>query len=308
MGIENPTLPIKVNKGIENAYVKLSDSDTLISNFETSRQITLSGTSGGVFAYSPNVNRFSQVLGDSVSSFISSVTGSTSSYYRTVGMTLYTKGISSSFTGNTAGQQSDIGVVLLKKRAFDFGLKRGSITATATGTTIAALGGTDMSGDYYDNASGAIIQRSSGNTVGVVDYDTAMLVITSSSVREVAVSITSLKYNTRVNNTNISVFCKCDPDELNFSLNHTIFATSSLSSVETAQGYNNIYMSLPLTATTSGSMIDSRFTSSGVDFQPYITSVGLYNDDNECLAIAKLTRPIKKPTDLPITFKISVDI
>jgi hypothetical protein len=39
-----------------------------------------------------------------------------------------------------------------------------------------------------------------------------------------------------------------------------------------------------------------------------ITSVGLYNENNELLAVAKLARPVKKPTDLPITFKVSIDI
>ena len=308
MGIEIPATPIVTHRDIENAYVFVSPSDTLISNFETSRQITLSGTTGNATSYAINIDRFNQALGSSVSSFISSVTGTTSGHYTNIGMTLMGRGLSNSFTGNAAGAVSDIGVIILKKRAFDGGIKEGSITGTATGTTNAALGGVDISGDYYDNASGSIIQRSSGNQIGCVSYDDGLLVISSSDVREVAVSLTSLKYKTKINNTNISVFCKCGANELNLTTNPTIFATASLSSTFTKQGPDNLYTSLPLSGSTTGSIIDTRFTSSGVDFQPYISSVGLYDKSNELLAIAKLTRPIKKPTDLPITFRVSVDI
>jgi len=48
--------------------------------------------------------------------------------------------------------------------------------------------------------------------------------------------------------------------------------------------------------------------SSATDFSPYITSVGLYDNDYNLLAVAKLTKPMKKPTDLPLTFKVSIDV
>jgi hypothetical protein len=43
------------------------------------------------------------------------------------------------------------------------------------------------------------------------------------------------------------------------------------------------------------------------DFRPYITSVGLYNDQSELLAVAKLSRPIKKPKEYDISFTIRFD-
>ena len=33
-----------------------------------------------------------------------------------------------------------------------------------------------------------------------------------------------------------------------------------------------------------------------------------YNNNNDLMAVAKLARPLKKPTDLPITFKVQIDI
>ena len=53
-----------------------------------------------------------------------------------------------------------------------------------------------------------------------------------------------------------------------------------------------------------------RFTPSmtGAGAGPYITTVGLYDNNNDLMAVAKLARPLKKPTDLPLTFKVQIDI
>lgn len=46
----------------------------------------------------------------------------------------------------------------------------------------------------------------------------------------------------------------------------------------------------------------------GSYFQPYITTVGLYNDSNELIAVAKLGQPIPKSRYTDMTFVISLDI
>jgi hypothetical protein len=43
------------------------------------------------------------------------------------------------------------------------------------------------------------------------------------------------------------------------------------------------------------------------EFNPYITSVGLYNDEKELLAVGKLSRPIKKPKEYDISFTVRFD-
>ena len=42
-------------------------------------------------------------------------------------------------------------------------------------------------------------------------------------------------------------------------------------------------------------------------FNPYITSIGLYNDEKELLAVGKLSRPIKKPKEYDISFTVRFD-
>jgi len=43
------------------------------------------------------------------------------------------------------------------------------------------------------------------------------------------------------------------------------------------------------------------------DFATYITEIGLYNDNNELLAIGKLAKPIKNDKELALTFVVRFD-
>lgn len=55
---------------------------------------------------------------------------------------------------------------------------------------------------------------------------------------------------------------------------------------------------------------DSTYYSfvSGSSFSPYITTIGLYNDAGQLLAIAKLAQPIKKRNDVDMNFLIRLDL
>lgn len=55
---------------------------------------------------------------------------------------------------------------------------------------------------------------------------------------------------------------------------------------------------------TSGSYIDAI---TGSDFHPYATTVGLYNDQDELLVVAKLSRPYPVPPNTDMTFVIKWD-
>ena len=47
---------------------------------------------------------------------------------------------------------------------------------------------------------------------------------------------------------------------------------------------------------------------SGSTFAPYITTVGLYDDAGQLLAIGKLAQPIKKRSDVDMNFLIRLDL
>ena len=311
-----PVLPTPTHPLIKSAYAPLSRADTYLCNFETSRQLTLSGLSGVTLTtVAQQIADHGMVASpkDSITAFTASVTGSKSGYYMAVGLLLKNRGFTDSFTGTTTGAiaaagVNDIGVFTLRKRFFDTGLEKGGLTATVTGVNYS---GESIAGDYYDSGSGQFIQKSTGDTIGAVLVDDGMFVVTSAAMREVATAVTGIIYKSKVLGTSINVFCKCQPDEMNYSTNLTSALTGSISSDTTSAGelqqaYNNLLTKSPITGSTDRFSYTPSMTGAGAG--PFITTVGLYNNNNDLMAVAKLARPLKKPTDLPITFKVQIDI
>ena len=270
MAINIPKLPIIPDRDIESTYVKINPQDVVYSNFDTSRLMTLTG----------------DALTNSVCSLTASLTGTNSGYYHTIRNQMYHRGFQATFTGLT----SDIGIYTLRKRKYDSGLRGGSFTASVSSDF-------SLSGIYYDSGSGSLLYSGDTLSHGVIMLDDGVIVATGSNSGFVS-SITAISYKALVNHTTLNVFCKCEPDQLDFSLNPTAFSTGSVSS----------YMEDPLTASTSSCDYDSQLVSSGISWQPLVTTVGLYDDDNNLLAVAKLAKPLRKPTDIPLTIKTQIDI
>ena len=72
-------------------------------------------------------------------------------------------------------------------------------------------------------------------------------------------------------------------------------------------GENDFNMTLNPTISTdnSGSLRDFA---TGSDFSPYVTTVGLYNNRSELLAVAKLAQPIPLSSTTDTVFVIKYDI
>lgn len=58
---------------------------------------------------------------------------------------------------------------------------------------------------------------------------------------------------------------------------------------------------------TSGSNGDVRDFVTGSDFDPYVTTVGLYNETNELLVVGKLAQPFRMPSNTDVNFIIRYD-
>ena len=108
-------------------------------------------------------------------------------------------------------------------------------------------------------------------------------ILTGSSIETFADSFRHRIYNLQFNNTvelNSSVyFCRVNHNEFNYSTNPTYL---------------------------SGSKLRVKTQSSDLPVS-YITTVGLYNDNNELLATAKLSEPLKKSSDTEFTIRVRLD-
>ncbi len=108
-------------------------------------------------------------------------------------------------------------------------------------------------------------------------------VLTGSAISSSADNIRTRMYNLQFNNTvelNSTVyFCRINHGEYNYSSNPTYL---------------------------SGSKIRVKTKTTDVPVS-YITTVGLYNDNNELMAVSKLSEPLKKSPDTEFTIRVRLD-
>ena len=67
----------------------------------------------------------------------------------------------------------------------------------------------------------------------------------------------------------------------------------------------NMTQNPTISTDTSGSL---RSFATGSDFSPYVTTVGLYNNRSELLAVAKLAQPIPLSSTTDTVFVVKYDI
>lgn len=121
--------------------------------------------------------------------------------------------------------------------------------------------------------------------VGNIIYEHGMLIITkpgkyqniflSGSIHDYVVNFSS-----SVELTEQRYRCKIEPDEFDFTYN-------------------------PSSLKTNGEV--KNFVTSST-FTPYITTIGLYNDKKELVAVGKLSQPVKKSKKIPVNFIVKYDV
>lgn len=194
-------------------------------------------------------------------------------YYRA---TLSDSDMKGSFSGSyNISEQSTItipGSRVLGSKALIYSIPR-SIFSSFIQMKSVKITSTMLSREYVDN-EGILQDSETGKIVGDVFYDKGLIVITDSPSIATLSTGENIQFisNKHINTYNVS--CNVKDREYNFTYNPTA----------------------------------KRLNSSTIEFTPYITSVGLYNDANELLAVAKMSRPIKKASNVDMTFKIQLDV
>lgn len=154
------------------------------------------------------------------------------------------------------------------------------------------------SGDFYlyDDGEGNLISSYTQQRVGNVIYSHGQILITDEYVYDQFKTYPgqpiSWSANLPIYTFNYSV--KLSDYEYNYTYNPT---AQSGSYTETYSGSRFVR--------TTGVLADNI---TGSAFQPYITTVGLYNEANELLAVGKLAQPLPKPANTELTIQIKLDI
>jgi len=64
----------------------------------------------------------------------------------------------------------------------------------------------------------------------------------------------------------------------------------------------------PSTYTKYNNSLKPKSVMSNTNFRPYFTTIGLYDEDDQLLAVAKLSNPIKKRKDIDLNIIIRFDM
>ena len=144
--------------------------------------------------------------------------------------------------------------------------------------------------EMIDNGDGALIFSGSElkytepqKVVGDIIYNQGQAIITNKDVARYVSTYSrhKLRWKSNVPIYTYNVSCIVRDSEMNFTYN-------------------------PSAVTGSKGIISSNVT--GSSFAPYITTIGLYNDSDELIAVAKTNKPIPKSTHADMTFEVKIDI
>jgi len=127
------------------------------------------------------------------------------------------------------------------------------------------------------------IVDAAGNDISALEQSDVYSLFTGSSIQTACDALRHRLLNVSFNNTtelNSTVyFCRAHHNEFNYSANPTYLTESQIR-------VKNVPSDMPVS---------------------YITSVGLYSPDNELLAAAKLSEPLRKDPTNELTLRVRLD-
>ena len=145
------------------------------------------------------------------------------------------------------------------------------------------VGGTVKYATFTDDSNGNLIDGS-GNVRGNIFYDQGVIVTTGTNgdgSSPAGAGGIPILFSGSYTIYSTQYKCTASPNEFNYSLNPTLLSGSNVD-------------------------YDSTITDSP-DFMPYVTTIGLYNDNQELMMVAKLGKPVQLNPFTDTNFIIRLD-
>jgi hypothetical protein len=165
---------------------------------------------------------------------------------------------------------------------------------------------------FVDDAEGNLyLQGYPTNKVGDIVYTHGMAIVTNLGYINLVASIlkgnvagASVSFQSTQPIYTHNYHCKIRESEYNLTYNPSALS-SSIKTVYDNEG--NLYST---SSNVSNGVLNSNLTGSltGSVFQPYITTVGLYNDANQLIAVGKMGQPVPKSVNTEMTIIVKIDI
>lgn len=238
------------------------------------------------------------------------------------------------FESSSREVSSSLKVYTLPRNLFGTGIRPGSFRIVGEQDEIGSEDGSYISNDYllsdyigielsssgdftgslilFDDYEGNILRSGTGEKVGDIIYTHGTVIITDSQVSEEIDDLDQTLITTGSGGeilgqgmitewqSSLPIYthhyrCKVTEDQLNHTTN--LSATTGSSKVT--------YDSLEVDTILKSEYLDNV---TGSNFQPYITTIGLYNEAHELVAVAKTSQPVPKSRYGDMTFVINLDI
>jgi hypothetical protein len=167
------------------------------------------------------------------------------------------------------------------------------------------------SGSIHDDGEGNLINNADGTICGNIIYPHGIIIITNDGTPE-------------NDNDGVGVYGVGTYGESTYGANPPRFIYNFITSSQITCSFNssyNIYetqykctiraneynYSLNSSLLKSGSLNTYKDFVTGSDFSPFVTTIGLYNENQELLAVAKLAQPLPTSQTTDTTILINID-
>ena len=225
-------------------------------------------------------------------------------------------------------------VISIPQELYGESIKTNSVRLTDDSTDTTIIIQDDGRGNLYDVAYSSSYSRkyldsnSSGSIVGNVFYDYGLVVITDTgSYSNVGIATGSNGFSLQFDSTQTiyerEYVCAIGENDFQHTTNRSLKVGQSGSVGFFGNKYtddiykNTVQDGYPydLTGFATSSFKDEEYKigteligeATHSDFATYVTSIGLYNSNNELMAIAKTAKPIKNDRELALTFVVRFD-
>lgn len=162
------------------------------------------------------------------------------------------------------------------------------------------------SNTVYDDGEGNLVLSASNEICGNIFYSHGIAVITSDSAPGEdsygAASYGSAVYGLTDANI-VQAFATSSNVTCSFSSSFTLFETQYKCTVDTSE-FNFSQNPSLISRSTDGILYDFV---TGSYFNPYVTTVGLYNENQDLIAVGKLAKPLPTNNTTDLTILINID-
>lgn len=316
-----------------SAYKQLLASDVIITPFEVNKSFTFEGAAA-LTASNVSIDRF---LGLNISTLFNPATDSTTGQVSTKYQRLVYNSIKqlyySNYLNSSYGDEPNIGYILPgadsegdtligsgSSQGRYFNYKQTDLTfaknfPTTTNSTIGVISiPSRLFGNYIqpntflwksssvsitDDGEGNLIQG--GSICGNIFYYHGIAVITSGSSGDISNFVNSsavtCSFNSSLTLYETQYKCTIRESEFNFTLNPSAELDGQLityTNIQTSSFYQ-----------PGNGQLNNNLT--GSYFAPYVSTVGLYDDNQNLLAIGKLSQPLPTSATTDTTILINID-